>query len=56
MVDVLEGRQSRTLSEAWGEGLETALVVRPAPHSEFFSPDPEKRMTVLEILALPLNE
>ena len=37
-------------------GLDTALVVRPAPPSEFSSPDPEKRMAVLEIIALPLNE
>lgn len=37
-------------------GLDTALVVRPAPPSDFSSPDPEKRMAVLEIVAMPLSE
>lgn len=37
-------------------GLDTALVVRPARPSEFSSPDPEKRMLVLEIIAMPLKE
>ena len=37
-------------------GLDTALVVRPSPPSDFSNPDPEKRMAVLEILALPLRE
>lgn len=36
-------------------GLDTALVVRPAPPSDFFSPDPEKRMEVQEIVAMPLK-
>lgn len=36
--------------------LDTALVVRPAPPSNFSSPDPEKRMAVLEIIAMPLRE
>ena len=37
-------------------GLDTALVVRPSPPADFSNPDPEKRMAVHEILALPLNE
>jgi hypothetical protein len=37
-------------------GLDTALVVRPCPPSKFSNPDPEKRMAVLEIIALPLRE
>lgn len=37
-------------------GLDTALVVRPAPPSAFSSPDPEKRMAVLEVIAMPLRE
>lgn len=37
-------------------GLDTALVVRPAQPSDLFSPDPEKRMSVLEIIAMPLKE
>ena len=37
-------------------GLDTALVVRPAHPSDFFSPDPEKRMSVLEIISMPLKE
>jgi hypothetical protein len=37
-------------------GLDTALVVRPSTPAEFSSPDPGKRMAVLEILALPLND
>ena len=37
-------------------GLDTALVVRPSPLADFSNPDPEKRMAVLEILALPLRE
>lgn len=37
-------------------GLDTALVVRACPPADFSNPDPEKRMAVLEILALPLNE
>lgn len=37
-------------------GLDTALVVKPAPPSDFFSPDPEKRMAVHEIIAMPLRE
>jgi len=34
-------------------GLDTALVARPSKPEDFFSPDPEKRMAVLEVLALP---
>jgi len=37
-------------------GLDTALVVRPAPPADFSSPDPDRRMAVLEVIALPLNE
>lgn len=37
------------------KGLDTALLVRPAPPSEFSSPNPEKRMAVLEFIALPLE-
>lgn len=36
-------------------GLDTALVVRPAPPASFSDPDPGKRMAVLEVLALPLG-
>lgn len=36
-------------------GLDTALVVRPSPPSEFSNPDPEKRMAVLEVIAMPLK-
>ena len=35
--------------------LDTALVVRPAPPSDFFNPDPDKRMVVQEIIAMPLQ-
>jgi len=34
-------------------GLDTALVVRPSKPEDFFNPDPEKRMAVLEVIALP---
>ncbi len=36
-------------------GLDTALAVRPSPPSDFSNPDPEKRMAVLEIIALPMK-
>ncbi len=36
-------------------GLDTAMVVRPSPPDDFSNPDPEKRMAVFEILALPLS-
>lgn len=36
-------------------GLDTALVVRPSPSSDFSSPDPDRRMAVIEILAMPLK-
>lgn len=36
-------------------GLDTALVVRPSPPSDFTSPDPDRRMAVIEILAIPLK-
>ena len=37
-------------------GLDTALVVKPSHPSDFFSPDPEKRMWVLEIISMPMRE
>jgi hypothetical protein len=37
-------------------GLDTALIVKPSSLADFSNPDPEKRMVVLEILALPLTE
>lgn len=36
-------------------GLDTAMVVRPSPPSDFSNPDPEKRMAVREIVAMPLG-
>jgi hypothetical protein len=36
-------------------GLDTALAVRPSSPSDFSNPDPEKRMSVLEIVAMPLE-
>ncbi len=36
-------------------GLDTALVVKPSAPSNFSNPDPEKRMSVLEIIAMPLK-
>ncbi len=36
-------------------GLDTALVVKPSGSSDFSNPDPEKRMAVLEIVAMPLK-
>ncbi len=35
--------------------LDTALVVRPSPPSDFSNPDPDRRMAVLEILTMPLK-
>lgn len=47
----------RLIAVAGGRGgLDTALLVRPTPPTDFFSPDPAKRMVVHEILAMPLNE
>ena len=37
-------------------GLDTALVVRPCIPAEFSNPDPEKRMAVIEFIAVPLKE
>lgn len=37
-------------------GLDTALVVRPCAPADFSNPDPAKRMAVLEVIALPLQE
>ncbi len=46
--------KDKVVAVAGGKGgLDTALVVRPAPPSDLTSPDPEKRMAVYEILALP---
>lgn len=36
-------------------GLDTAIVVRASPPSDFSNPDPDKRMAVKEIIALPLG-
>ena len=36
-------------------GLDTALVVKPSRSSDFSNPDPNKRMAVLEIVAMPLK-
>lgn len=36
-------------------GLDTAIVVRASPPSDFSNPDPDKRMAVKEIVALPLG-
>ncbi len=36
-------------------GLDTALVVRPFPPSDFSNPDPDRRMAVLEIITMPLK-
>lgn len=49
--------QGRVIAIAGGgRGLDTVLVVKPTPPEEMTSPDPEKRMAVLEVLALPLRE
>ncbi len=45
----------KVIAVAGSKGLDTALVVRPAPPSDFSSPDPDKRMSVLEVIALPLQ-
>jgi hypothetical protein len=48
---------SKVIALAGGRGgLDTALVVRPAPPSDFSSPDPDRRMLVQEIIAMPLRE
>jgi hypothetical protein len=48
--------QDRVIGVAGSErGLDTALVVRPSPPSEFSNPDPKKRMAVLEVVAMPLK-
>jgi hypothetical protein len=44
----------KTISVAGGEGgLDTALLVRPAAPADFSNPDPDQRMKVIEIIALP---
>lgn len=49
--------QSNVIAIAGSQGgLDTALVVKPAPTSDLFSPDPEKRMAVLEFITLPIRE
>jgi hypothetical protein len=46
--------QGNVVAVAGSKGrLDTALVVRPSPPADFSSPDPEKRMSVLEIIAMP---
>ncbi|UCH56806.1 MAG: hypothetical protein JSV18_05510 [Candidatus Bathyarchaeota archaeon] len=46
--------EGRTVAVAGTKGgLDTALVVRAAKPEDFGNPDPEKRIAVLEILALP---
>ena len=48
---------SKVIALAGGRGgLDTALVVRLAPPSDFSSPDPDRRMLVQEIIAMPLRE
>ena len=48
--------QGNVVAVAGGRGgLDTVLVVRPSPPSDFSNPDPEKRMSVLEIIALPIK-
>jgi hypothetical protein len=37
-------------------GLDTALVVRPCAPADFSNPNPSRRMAVLEVIALPLQE
>ena len=39
-----------------GEGADTAIVVRLAPQKEAFGKDPNKRLVVEEILAIPINK
>jgi hypothetical protein len=39
-----------------GEGADTAIVVRLAPQKDAFGKDPDKRLTVEEILAIPINK
>ena len=46
--------KDKTIAVAGGKGgLDTAILLRPAAPNDFNNPDPEKRMSVLEILALP---
>jgi hypothetical protein len=39
-----------------GEGADTAIVVRLASQKDAFGKDPDKRLTVEEILAIPINK
>lgn len=49
-------KEERVIAIAGGSGgIDTALVVRPSKPEEMMSPDPERRMAVLEVLALPLR-
>ncbi len=36
-------------------GLDTTLVVRPTPPSDFSNPDLDRHMAVLEIITMPLK-
>lgn len=47
----------KIISVAGGKGgLDTALVVKPGKPENFSSPDPDKKMRVLEVIALPYRE
>ena len=52
-----EGLKGERVIAVAGEegGINTALVVRTAGPEEMVDPDPEKRLRVLEVLALPLR-
>jgi len=52
-----EGLKGERVIAVAGEegGINTALVVRAAGPEEMVDPDPEKRLRVLEVLALPLR-
>lgn len=47
----------KVVAVAGGEGgLDTAIILKPGKPEHFFSPDPYKRMKVLEVIALPYRE
>jgi hypothetical protein len=37
-----------------GEGVDTAIVIRTAPQNEAFGKDPDKRLIIQEIIAMPI--
>jgi hypothetical protein len=39
-----------------GEGADTAIIIRLAPQKDAFGKDPDKRLIVEEILAIPINK